>query len=97
MSVEEKHKEKTMFRIKKKADPIKRAAKYRSLIIGSFLILVGGGSLVMMLDYHPDFKSFSDLSSFREFLDLWPFWITLLGFVFIIYDYLRNSSRQKYK
>ena len=97
MSVEQKHKERTRFRVKKEPNPVAKAAKYRALLIGGFLIVIGVGSLIYMLDYKPDLSSISDISNIKDLLSLWPLWITLLGFLFIIYDYFKNSSKEKYK
>ena len=97
MSVDEKHKERVRYRIKKKPNPVVRAAKYRALIIGGLLILIGVGSLVWMMDYKPDLSEVANASRIKDLLNLWPLWITLLGFLFIIYDYFKNSSKEKYK
>ncbi|MBE9599515.1 hypothetical protein [Pedobacter sp. MC2016-24] len=73
------------------------AQKYRSLILGAFLILVGLGSVMYSFDYKPEVGAFFDLSKWRDLLTMWPFLVVLIGFAFILFDYFKNSSKQKYK
>lgn len=74
-----------------------RAQKYRSMVIGAILILVGLGSIMYTFDYSVNLNSLFDLSKLKDWFSLWPFWLTILGFIFVIYDYIKNSSKQKYK
>lgn len=73
------------------------AQKYRSLILGAFLILIGLGSVMYTFDYKPDVEVLFDWSKWKDMANLWPFFIVLLGFAFIIFDYVKNSSKKKYK
>ena len=73
------------------------AQKYRSLLIGAFLIIVGLGSTMYSFDYKPDVGGILDWSRWKDLGDLWPFIILIIGFIFIIYDYIKNSSKKRYK
>jgi len=84
-------------RKKRKSTKVGFGEKYRTLLIGAFLILTGIGSYMYSFDYRPDFSTIFDLSRLTVLINLWPFFIVIVGFGFIIYDYLKNSSKQKYK
>lgn len=84
-------------RKRRKHTVVGRAGKYRSMVMGALLILIGFGSIIYTLDYEPNLKSVFELSKLKDWMNLWPFWITLLGFAFVIYDYLKNNSKEKYK
>ncbi len=73
------------------------AQKYRSMVLGSLLILIGLGSILYTFDFKLNVGSMFELTKWKDWLNLWPFWLTILGFIFVIYDYIKNSSKQKYK
>lgn len=89
----------TRHRRRRKSKPIviRKASKYRTLVLGGVLILIGLGSVMVTLDYKPNLGSLLSFSNFKDWLNLWPFILTIVGFVFVIYDYLKHSSKQKYK
>lgn len=84
-------------RRRKKRSFSSKIAKYRTLIIGFLLILVGLLSTLYTFDYQPDLDSWFQWDKMKDLINLWPFGIVLAGFIFVIIDYIRNSSKSKYK
>jgi hypothetical protein len=74
-----------------------KANKYRSMVMGALLIAIGFGSVLYTFDYKPDYNSIVSLSGWKDWMSLWPFVLVLLGFAFVIYDYIKHSSKKKYK
>ena len=93
MGVETRHRRKR----RKSTGVESKAKKYRTSVLGLFLLLVGFGSILMTLDFKFDTGSAFKLSSYKDLLSMWPLILTGLGFLFVIYDYIKNSSKQKYK
>lgn len=93
MSVQVRHRKKKGV----KTTIVNRASKYRTVVLGFILIMIGLASVMITFDVKPNFGVLFAFSNYRDWLGMWPFVITILGFVFVIYDYLKNSSKQKYK
>lgn len=74
-----------------------KLAKYRTLIIGFLLIAVGFMSTLYTFDYRPDLDGWFQWEKMKDLLNLWPFGIVLAGFIFVIIDYIKKSSKSKFK
>ena len=74
----------------------KNTPKDYSIVVGIFLVVGGLIMCMYSFDMFQSAEGLLQLPDIDSILQLWPIFIVLIGFAFVLKDYLRKSKTQKW-